>query len=72
VRKVTTGKFAWRVATDLKGERSLQIGDVSPALADLVSALGSNEAAAEALAAFLEDLDRLDVQQTLIDDAADA
>jgi hypothetical protein len=27
--------------------------------------------ATEALAAFLEDLDRLDVQQALIDDAAD-
>lgn len=72
VRKVTTGKFAWKITTDLKGDRSLQIGDVSPALVELAGVLGSNDVGAEALAAFLEDLDRLDVQQTLIDDAADA
>lgn len=72
VRKVTTGKFAWKITTDLKGDRSLQIGDVSPALVELAGVLGSNDVGAEALTAFLEDLDRLDVQQTMIDDAADA
>lgn len=71
VRKVTTAKFAWKVTTGLVGGRILQVGDVSPTLASLVSALGSNESATEALAAFLEDLDRLDVQQALIDDVAD-
>ncbi|UVK55608.1 ATP-binding protein [Mesorhizobium sp. AR02] len=72
VRKVTTGKFAWRIATDLRGSRSLQIGDVSPALVELASALGTSDVGTEALAAFLEELDRLDLQQMLIDDAADA
>lgn len=59
VRKVTTGKFAWKVTTGFSGERSLQVSDVSPTLASLIVALGSNESATEALAAFLEDLDRL-------------
>ncbi|MCA0058031.1 ATP-binding protein [Mesorhizobium sp. B261B1A] len=72
VRKVTTGKFAWKITTDLKGDRSLQIGDVSPALVELAGVLGSSDVGAEALAAFLEDLDRLDVQQALIDDATEA
>lgn len=71
VRKVTTGKFVWKVTIGFSGERNLQVSDVSPALASLVGAVGSNEVAAEALAAFLEDLDRLDVQQALIDDVAD-
>lgn len=70
VRKVTTGKFAWKVTIGLTGERSLQVSNVSPALANLVGALESNSEATEALAAFLQDLDRLDVQQALIDDAA--
>lgn len=71
IRKVTTGKFAWKITMGLSGERNLQISDVSPALANLVGVLASNDAATEALAAFLEDLDRLDVQQVLIDEAAD-
>jgi ATP phosphoribosyltransferase regulatory subunit HisZ len=71
VRKVTTSKFAWRVTTDLKGDRSLQIGDASPTLSALVSALGTNQRATDALTAFLEDLDRLDLQQALLDDAVD-
>lgn len=71
VRKVTTAKFVWKATTGFSGERSLQVSDVSPALANLVNALGSNEAATEALAEFLQELDRLDVQQALIDDAAD-
>lgn len=72
VRKVTTGKFAWKVTTGFSGERSLQVSDVSPALTDLVSALNSNDVATAALTAFLEELDRLDVQQAMIDDAIDA
>lgn len=71
IRKVTTGKFAWKVTTGLRGERSLQFSEVSPALADLVEALEDNEAAVEALASFLEDLDRVDAQQALVDDATD-
>lgn len=69
VHKVTTKKFAWKVTTGFSGERSLQVSEVSPALADLVEALGSNEAATEALAAFLEELDQVDAQQALVDDA---
>jgi hypothetical protein len=71
VRKVTTVKFAWKVATGFGGERSLQVSDLSPTLVNLVAAIGSNDSATEALTAFLEDLDRLDLQQPLIDDAAD-
>lgn len=72
VRKVTTSKFAWKVTTGFTGERSLQVsGKVSPALADLAEAIEANPEAAEALVSFLDELDRLEVQATLIEDAAE-
>jgi len=71
VRKVTTSKFVWKVTTGFNGERSLQVSDRCAPLANLVDVLGSNAVATEALVAFLEDLDRVETQQALIDDAAD-
>jgi hypothetical protein len=70
VRQVTAKKFAWKFATGLTGGRSLQVSEVSPALAILARAVESSPEAAEALATFLEELDRLGLQQALIDDAA--
>lgn len=71
VRRVTTGKFAWKVTTGLTGDRSLQVSEVSSALADLSRAIEGNPAATEALASFLSDLDELDVQQALVERATE-
>jgi hypothetical protein len=68
VRQVTTSKFAWKITSGLTGGRNLQVSEVSPTLADLVRIIELNPEATEALASFLQDLDRLDVQQALIDD----
>ena len=70
VRRLTTGKFAWNLTTGLTGERSLQVSEkVSPALAALSRAVEGDPDAVEALAGFLAELARLDVQQALIEDA---
>ncbi|ACG78839.1 conserved hypothetical protein [Phenylobacterium zucineum HLK1] len=71
-RRVTSTKFAWQLVEGLTGERTLQVSGLSPALGELADAVASDPVAREALVAFLEDLDRVDAQQALIDDAAGA
>ena len=70
VRQVTTKKFAWQLSHGFEGERTLQVSKVIPSLYELANAIGSNPEAMEALAAFLEDLDQSDVQQTFIEDSS--
>ncbi|WP_122467893.1 ATP-binding protein [Brevundimonas lutea] len=72
VRKVTSTKFAWKLAEDLKGDRTLQVGDVSEPLVRLASAIGTDPAAVDALAAFLTELDGVDAQQSLVGTPDDA
>lgn len=72
IRVVTGKKFAWRITDGLMGGRVLQVSGASPGLAELARAIGSDYDATAALAAFLEELDEADVQQALIEEAADA
>lgn len=72
VRKVTSTKFAWQLVEGLTGDRTLQVSGLSPALGELADAVAGDPVARDALIAFLEDLDRVDAQQALIDDAAGA
>lgn len=72
IRKVTSTRFAWKVAEDLRGDRTLQVGDVSAALVSLASAVEGDPEAAEALAAFLTELDGVGAQGLLVGDADDA
>lgn len=71
IRPVTTTKFAWKIADGFTGGRILQISTAFPALANLAQAVEAYPEAVGALATFLEDLDQADVQQALIEEAAE-
>ncbi|MER9385527.1 ATP-binding protein [Mesorhizobium sp. M0435] len=70
IRPVTTAKFAWKISDGFNGDRVLQVSSTSSALVELARAVESNPEATAALAAFLEELDQVDVQQALIEGAA--
>lgn len=67
VYRVTTRKFAWQITGNLLGGgRSLQVGDASPSLSALAEALKNDPERTALLAAFLDELDRHDLQKALL------
>jgi hypothetical protein len=72
VRSVTTGRYLWKLTKNMvTGGRELHISDRDPDLAAVVNRLRDDPDAAAHLAAFLEALDRLKVQQALLGEPAE-
>jgi hypothetical protein len=71
LRPVTTEKFLWKFTRNLgTGGRELQVSDRDQHLAAVMRKVKDDPQASAHLAAFLETLDRLDVQTTLLEESA--
>ncbi|KAA5611903.1 ATP-binding protein [Rhodovastum atsumiense] len=66
VRPVATRKFLWKVSTGLAGGRDVQVSDAAPSLAALAKRIAGDPDALADLADFLDSLDRIGVQQSLL------
>jgi len=66
VRNVKTGRFVWKLTTNITGTRHLQVSDQDHNLSALVRYIGANPDAVSHFSAFLETLDTLGVQTQLL------
>jgi hypothetical protein len=67
VRNVKTRKFLWKFTRGMTGGRDLQVSDHDHNLSALAQHIGSNPDALSHFSAFLETLDKLDVQTQLLE-----
>ena len=66
VKAVKTGKFFWKVTKGMTGARDLQVSDLDPSLSALVKQIGNDPHAIGHLSEFLDGLDEVDVQKSLL------
>jgi len=66
VKSVKTGKFVWKVTKSITGALDLQVSDLNPSLAALAKQIDADPSAIAHLSAFLEGLDQVGVQQSLL------
>jgi hypothetical protein len=68
VRPVTTSQFIWKVGESLSGDLVLQVSTLDPNLSELARLIAPHPQATLHLARFLQTLDTVEAQETLLED----